>query len=101
MVMYGSDYLLGLSTFAPDYFARRDACWLSGDPLFYTLNDWLQYLGHFAFRPPTSAYKHSAAQFLKLRGWIDCSDTHPNALKRPAGDVEILAQILNALETAL
>ena len=25
MVMYGSDYLLGLSTFAPDLFARRDA----------------------------------------------------------------------------
>ena len=26
MVMYGSDYLLGLSTFAPEAFARRDAC---------------------------------------------------------------------------
>jgi hypothetical protein len=26
MVMYGSDYLLGLSTFAPDAFARRDRC---------------------------------------------------------------------------
>src|SRR5258707_5142330 len=25
MVMYGSDYLLGLSTFSPDLFARRDA----------------------------------------------------------------------------
>lgn len=98
MVMYGSDYLLGLSTFAPDYFARRDAYWLSGDSRFYTLNDWLQYLGHFAFRPPTSAYKHSAAQFLKLRGWIDCSDTHPSASKRPSSDVEILGHILTALE---
>ena len=29
MVMYGSDYLLGLSTFAPDLFARRDALWAS------------------------------------------------------------------------
>ena len=27
MVMYGSDYLLGLSTFAPDLFAKRDAMW--------------------------------------------------------------------------
>ena len=32
MVMYGSDYLLGLSTFAPDLFARRDALWEAGDP---------------------------------------------------------------------
>src|SRR5207247_1052198 len=35
MVMYGSDYLLGLSTFAPDLFAKRDAYWLAGDPRFY------------------------------------------------------------------
>jgi len=27
MVMYGSDYLLGLSTFAPDLFAKRDRLW--------------------------------------------------------------------------
>jgi hypothetical protein len=27
MVVYGSDYLLGLSTFAPDLFARRDRLW--------------------------------------------------------------------------
>ena len=45
MVMYGSDYLLGLSTFAPDLFARRDALWAAGDPAFYELNDVLQYLG--------------------------------------------------------
>ena len=32
MVMYGSDYLLGLSTFAPDLFAERDRCWAEGDP---------------------------------------------------------------------
>ena len=30
MVMYGSDYLLGLSTFTPDIFARRDAAWAAG-----------------------------------------------------------------------
>ena len=35
MVMYGSDYLLGLATFAPDVFAKRDAAWLAGDPAFY------------------------------------------------------------------
>ena len=38
MVMYGSDYLLGLSTFAPDVFARaRPRCGSEGDPAFYEL----------------------------------------------------------------
>ena len=93
MVMYGSDYLLGLSTFAPDVFARRDAAWAAGDPAFYELNDLLQYLGFIAFRPPVPAYKHSAAMFLKLRGWIGCDETHPDSSVRPASDREILADI--------
>ena len=98
MVMYGSDYLLGLSTFAPDYFALRDRFWLEDNPRFYELNDALQYLGQFAFRAPTAAYKHSAAQFLKLRGWIECDDTHPLSPARPASDIEILRGILRQLE---
>jgi hypothetical protein len=93
MVMYGSDYLLGLSTFAPDLFARRDALWEAGDPAFYELNDLLQYLGFFAFRPPVPAYRHSAAQFLKLRGWIACDAPHPAALSRPASDLPVLEDI--------
>jgi len=93
MVMYGSDYLLGLSTFGPDLFARRDAMWRSGDAGFFELNDLLQYLGCFAFRAPTPAYKHSAAQFLKLRGWIDCDATHPGSPRRPESDIPILADI--------
>jgi dihydrodipicolinate synthase/N-acetylneuraminate lyase len=93
MVMYGSDYLLGLSTFAPDLFARRDRYWEQGDPAFYELNDMLQYLGYFAFRDPSPAYKHSAAQFLKLRGWIECDDAHPHNLKRPPSDVEVLREL--------
>jgi dihydrodipicolinate synthase/N-acetylneuraminate lyase len=97
MVMYGSDYLLGLSTFAPDYFAKRDAYWLAGDPRFYELNDVLQYLGQFAFRAPTSAYKHSAAQFLKLRGWIECDTPHPDAPRRPESDIRILQNIIEQL----
>ena len=99
MVMYGSDYLLGLSTFAPDYFAKRDEYWLNGDARFYELNDILQYLGQFAFRAPTSAYKHSAAQFLKLRGWIRSDEPHPNASRRPKSDIEILQKILGQLES--
>ena len=98
MVMYGSDYLLGLSTFAPDYFALRDAYWRDGDPRFYALNDTLQYLGQFAFRPPVAAYKHSAAQFLKLRGFIRWDEPPAGGLRRPPGDIPILKEILAQLE---
>ena len=101
MVMYGSDYLLGLSTFAPDVFAMRDAAWATGSPAFYELNDLLQDLGWFAFRPPVPAYKHSAAMFLKLRGWIGCDATHPKSPKRPNSDLEILANIVSRLPTQI
>jgi len=97
MVMYGSDYLLGLSTFAPDLFAKRDAYWLHGDPRFHELNDVLQYLGFLAFRVPVPAYKHSAAMFLKLRGWIDCDATHPRSPTRPDSDRELLQGIARQL----
>jgi len=97
MVMYGSDYLLGLSTFAPDLFAQRDHYWETGDPKFYELNDVLQYLGFLAFRDPVPAYKHSAAMFLKLRGWIGCDATHPKSPSRPESDRAILAGIARQL----
>jgi hypothetical protein len=100
MVMYGSDYLLGLSTFAPDVFAKRDAAWAAGDPAFYELNDWLQYLGFLTFRPPVPAYKHSAAMFLKLRGWLDCDDTHPDSPMRPDSDRAILQKIVEQFSDA-
>ncbi|MCX8068826.1 MAG: dihydrodipicolinate synthase family protein, partial [Anaerolineae bacterium] len=99
MVIYGSDYLLGLSTFAPYEFARRDAYWAQGDPRFYELNDVLQFLGHFAFRPPVPAYRHSAAQFLQLRGWLTSDATPPGAPRRPDSDREVLAVILEKLES--
>jgi hypothetical protein len=98
MVMYGSDYLLGLSTFAPDLFAKRDAYWQAGDPRFYELNDVLQYLGFLTFREPVPAYKHSAAMFLKLRGWIGCDATHPRSPTRPDSDRELLRGILRQLD---
>lgn len=101
MVMYGSDYLLGLSTFAPDAFALRDRLWATGDPAFFELNDLLQYLGAFAFRDPTPAYKHDAAMFLHERGWIATDLTHPDAPTRPASDREVLAGIWRELERRL
>lgn len=93
MVVYGSDYLLGLSTFAPDLFAKRDDYWLSGDPRFHELNDALQYLGFFAFRSPVPAYKHTAAMFLHLRGWTATDRTHPDSPRRPDSDRDILRDI--------
>lgn len=97
MVMYGSDYLLGLSAFSPEAFAARDKLWENSDPRFYELNDLLQYLGFFAFRPPVPAYKHTAAQFLKLRGRIKSDMPHPKAERRPESDVEILRDISERL----
>lgn len=100
MVMYGSDYLLGLSTFAPDLFAQRDRWWAEGDPRFFELNDALQFLGAFAFRPPVPAYRHSAAQFLHLRGRLDAPHPPPRSPTRPESDVEVLERALERLEEA-
>lgn len=97
MVMYGSDYLLGLAAFAPDAFARRDRCWADGDSHFFGLNDVLQHLGHFAFRRPVPAYRHDAAMFLHHRGWTATDRTHPRSPTRPDSDRAILADIAHRL----
>jgi dihydrodipicolinate synthase/N-acetylneuraminate lyase len=97
MVMYGSDYLLGLSTFAPDKFAERDRMWTAGDPGFYELNDVLQYLGQFAFRNPVPAYRHDAAMFLELRGWATSDATPPGVPRRPSSDKPVLEEIAACL----
>ena len=98
MVMYGSDYLLGLSTFAPDKFAERDRLWAKGDPGFHELNDVLQYLGHFSFRSPVPAYRHNAAMFLKMRGWAESDAIPAGAPMRPDSDREILRDIGEQLQ---
>jgi dihydrodipicolinate synthase/N-acetylneuraminate lyase len=90
MIEYGSDYLLGLASFAPEKFAERDRLWETGDPGYYALSDALQYLGNVAFRPPVPAYKHSAAMFLHLAGRIPTDQVHPNNPKRCAWEREIL-----------
>jgi dihydrodipicolinate synthase/N-acetylneuraminate lyase len=97
MVMYGSDYLLGLSTFAPDVFAERDAMWERGDSRFHERNDLLQYLGQFAFRRPVPAYRHDAAMFLELRGWATSDVTPPGVPRRPDSDRDVLADIADRL----
>ena len=90
MIEYGSDYLLGLATFAPERFAERDRLWEAGDADYYELSDALQYLGNVAFRDPVPAYKHSAAVFLHLTGRIPTAITHPRNPKRPAWEKEML-----------
>ncbi len=97
MVVYGSDYLLGLSTFAPDLFAERDRLWADGDPAFYELNDGLQALGALAFRDPLPAYRHSAAAFLQLRGWVASDATPAGVPRRPDGDHDLLAAAARVL----
>jgi len=94
MVMYGSDYLLGLSTFAPEAFAARDRLWQEGDAGFYELNDLLQYLGRFAFRDPVPGYRHDAAMCFELRGWASSDAVPPGVLRRPDSDRAVLADIL-------
>ncbi|MDZ7673998.1 MAG: dihydrodipicolinate synthase family protein [Acidimicrobiales bacterium] len=98
MVVYGSDYLLGLSTMAPDLFGARDRCWASGDARFWACNDLLQYLGMFTFRPPVPAYRHDAAIVLELRGWASSDATPEGAPRRPASDRAVLADIVERID---
>lgn len=97
MIEYGSDYLLGLATFAPEKFAERDRLWEAGDTRYYALSDALQYLGNVAFRAPVPAYKHSAAVFLHLTGRIPTDRTHPESPIRPAWENEILRECARRL----
>lgn len=98
MVMYGSDYLLGLSTFAPEEFALRDRLFADGDPAFFELNDLLQYLGTVAFRSPTPAYRHDAAIFFELRGWASSDLTPPGVPRRDPSERALLADIWERLQ---
>jgi dihydrodipicolinate synthase/N-acetylneuraminate lyase len=97
MVFYGSDYLLGLSAFSVEGFSARDRWWAQGDSRAFAANDVLQYLGQLAFRAPVPAYKHSAAQFLKIRGLIATDRPHPHSPRRPDSDLPLLREIADRL----
>jgi len=90
LVACGSDYLLGLATFAPERFAERDAALAAGDVAFLARNDALQHLGNVGFREPIPAYKHSAALFLQMTGGLASDAIHPRAPRRPAADRALL-----------
>ena len=97
MIEYGSDYLLGLATFAPEKFAERDRLWEIGDPAYYSLSDTLQHLGNIAFRTPVPAYKHSAAVFLNLLRKIPSDHSHPLNPIRPEWEADILGDCAQRL----
>lgn len=97
MIEFGSDYLLGLSTFAPEAFAARDRAWLLGAADYVELRDAIQYLGWIGFRSPVPAYKHSAAIFLKMTGGLEWDETHPRAPRRQPWDREALADAARRL----
>ena len=100
MVAYGSDYLLGLSTFAPEAFAARDRALAAGSLDFLAWNDALQHLGNVGFRGPVPAYKHSAAMYLHLTGGLPHESIHPLAPQRedPAGDRALLADCARRID---
>jgi dihydrodipicolinate synthase/N-acetylneuraminate lyase len=97
MIEYGSDYLLGLATLAPEKFAERDRLWETGAPGYYSLSDALQHLGNVAFREPIPAYKHSAAVFVHLTGRISTDLPHPKNPTRPRWETEILQDCMRRL----
>jgi len=97
LVLDGSDYLLGLSTFTPEKFAERDRALANDDVAFLSLNDSLQHLGNVGFRSPVPAYKHSAAQFLHLTGALPGDGVHPRAPRRPDSDRILLADCAKRL----
>jgi len=100
LVMYGSDYLLGLSCFDPEAFALRDRWWAEGDPRFYELNDALQAVGMVAFRDPVPAYKDSCAAYLNLTGRMTGAAVHPACPRRPAWEAELLAPLARLVAAA-
>jgi len=101
MVMYGSDYLLGLSTFDAEAFALRDRLWAAADARFFELNDALQAVGRAAFRDPVAAYKASAAVYLSLTGQLGDIAPHPSCPRRPAWEAELLRPLAGAVARAV
>jgi dihydrodipicolinate synthase/N-acetylneuraminate lyase len=101
MVRWGSDYLLGLSAFAPAAFALRDRLWAAGDRRALAVDDALQALGALAFRVPVPAYRHDAALVWHRRGWAPSAQVHPASPTRPPCEVELLATLLDRLDAVV
>jgi dihydrodipicolinate synthase/N-acetylneuraminate lyase len=101
MVRWGSDYLLGLSAFAPAVFALRDRLSAAGDRRALGVDDALQALGALAFRDPVPAYRHDAALVWHRRGWAPSAQVHPATPTRPRGEAELLARLLDRIDAVV
>jgi dihydrodipicolinate synthase/N-acetylneuraminate lyase len=101
MMRWGSDYLLGLSAFAPAAFAVRDRLWAAGDRRALEVDDALQALGALAFRDPVPAYRHDAALVWHRRGWAPSARVHPASPTRPPGEAELLETLLGRLDAVI
>jgi dihydrodipicolinate synthase/N-acetylneuraminate lyase len=101
MVRWGSDYLLGLSAFAPAAFALRDRLWAAGDRRALEVDDALQALGALAFRDPVPAYRHDAALVWHRRGWAPSAQVHRASPTRPPGEAEPLVTLLGRLDAVV
>jgi dihydrodipicolinate synthase/N-acetylneuraminate lyase len=101
MVRWGSDYLLGLSTMAPEAFAARDRLWEAGDARALAVDDALQALGAVAFRDPVPAYRHDAALVWHHRGWAATPNVHPASPTRPPGEQALVSTLLARLDATV
>ncbi len=101
MVRWGSDYLLGLSSFDPAAFACRDRLWEAGDALVHELDDAIQAVGAVAFRDPVPAYRHDAALVWHRRGWAPTPGVMTGTPTRPDGEASVLEPLLERLEALM
>ena len=96
-VLAAAQRTLGGRAFVAGAYVEGEA----GDPLRLNLREVEAIQGSFAFRPPVPAYKHSAAQLLKLRGLIACDRPHRRSPQRPGSDLAVLRDIAERLEACL
>ena len=102
MVCYGSDYLLGLSAFAPEAFAERDRRWAARRPRRSTSSTTCcstSAPSRSGRRCPRTATTPRCS--CQLRGRIASDATPPGAPRRPDSDRAVLADIAERLEAML
>ena len=102
MVCYGSDYLLGLSAFAPEAFAERDRRWAAGDrvvPRAQRPAAVPRRLRVPARRCPRTATTPRCSSRSAAGSRRDA--TPPGAPRRPDSDRAVLADIAERLEALL
>ena len=101
MVSYGSDYLLGTASCAPEAFAARDRAWREGEARGFDLTDVLQHLGSLIYRMPLNGARHAAVQWLEARGTIRGARPVAGVTARPESDLALYREIGDRLDLIL